>query len=213
MTVLYPIYVDLAERAVLVVGGGSVAARKVASLLEREIRTTVVALEVCPELQSQATDNPNLVINQRGYRSADLENHCLVISATSDPELNRTVADDAARAGLFCNVVDQPQLCTFHVPAVVRRGLLQIAVSTSGASPALAAKIRRQLQEQFGPAYAQLLDGMLELRRCFQKKYSDEPARRQELLEAFLDSEAVDLLLQHSDFQSFVVELERWKSQ
>ena len=211
MAQLYPIYLDLTDRPVLVIGGGAVASRKVASLLERQIGVTVVAPEICSELESQA-DSPWLKIHRRAYESADLADHWLVISATDDSQLNRQIAADAASKRIFCNVVDQPALCTFQVPAVVRQGLLQIAVSTSGASPALAAKIRRQLQEQFSPAYSQLLDGLLELRRCFQQKYPDEPARRQELVEAFLDSKAVDLLLKHSDLQSFAVELEKWKS-
>jgi len=209
---LYPIFLDLTEKAVLVVGGGEVAARKVASLLEREIRTTVVAPQVCLELEIQAKGNKNLLIKRRVYCLADLDEHCLVISATSDSELNRTVATDAAKAGIFCNVVDQPELCTFQVPAVVRRGLLQVAVSTSGASPTLAAKIRQRLQEQFSEDYVPLLDGLLELRRCFQEKYPDQPDRRQKLLEDFLDSEAVDLLLKHSDLRSFTIGLEKWKS-
>ncbi len=138
--------------------------------------------------------------------------HWLVIAATDDPELNRKVFADAAKARIFCNVVDQPQLCTFHVPAVVRQGLLQIAISTGGASPALAARIRRELEEQFGPAYGELLEGLLELRNCFRKKYPEDAGRRRELLESFLDSPGPNLLLEQLDSHSFAVELKKWKS-
>ena len=118
----------------------------------------------------------------------------------------------AAEARIFCNVVDQPELCTFQVPAVVRQGLLQIAISTGGASPALARRIRQELEKQFGPAYEELLDGLLELRNCLRQKYPLDAARRRELLESFLDSPAPKLLLEQLDSHSFAIELEKWKS-
>ena len=211
MAELYPIYADLTGRSVLVVGGGVVAARKVGSLLKRQIRVTVVAPEICPELQ-ELTGDSGLVIHQRGYQGGDLAEHWLVIAATDDSELNRKVFADALKARIFCNVVDEPQLCTFHVPAVVKQGLLQIAISTAGASPALAKKIRIELEDQFGPAYGELLDGMLDLRNCFREKYPDNEARRRELLESFLDSPAPNLLFKQLDTHSFAAELEKWKS-
>ncbi len=211
MAELYPIYLDLTDRTVLVVGGGVVAARKVTSLLERELPVTVIAPEISPELEKHTGNSP-LVIHRRPYRSADLADHWLVIAATDDPELNREIFADAGKARIFCNVVDQPQLCTFHVPAVVRQGLLQIAISTGGASPALAARIRRELEEQFGPAYGELLEGLLELRNCLRQKYPLDAPRRRELLESFLDSPAPELLLEQLDSHSFAVELEKWKS-
>ncbi len=211
MAELYPIYLDLTDRTVLVVGGGVVAARKVTSLLERELPVTVIAPEISPELEKHP-GNSALVIHRRPYCSADLADHWLVIAATDDPELNRKVFADAAKARIFCNVVDQPQLCTFHVPAVVRQGLLQIAISTGGASPALARKIRQELEEQFGPAYGELLEGLLELRNGFRQKYPLDAARRRELLESFLDSPVLKLLLEQLDSHSFAIELEKWKS-
>ena len=212
MASLYPIYADLTSRSVLVVGGSLVAARKVRALLERQIRVTVVAPEVCPELQEMMAD-AGLVIHQRGYRPGDLAEHWLVIAATDDSELNQTVFAEAAEARVFCNVVDQPNLCTFHVPAVVRRGLLQIAISTGGASPALAKRIRQELEEQFGLGYGELLEGLLELRNYFRQKYPLDAARRREVLESFLDSAVPKLLLEELDSKSFAIELEKWKSQ
>lgn len=211
MAELYPIYADLTGRAVLVVGGGVVAARKVGALLKRQIRVTVVAPEICPELQ-KLTDHSGLMIHQRSYRTGDLAKHWLVIAATDDSQLNQKVFAQAAEARIFCNVVDQPQLCTFQVPAVVRQGLLQIAISTGGASPALARKIRQKLEGQFGPAYGELLEGLLELRNCFRQKYPLDTARRRELLESFLDSPGPNLLLEQSNSHSFAIELEKWKS-
>ena len=211
MAQLLPIYLDLTERPVLVVGGGTVASRKVALLLERDIRVTVVAPDICPQLKVQA-DNPGLAVHQRPYQSADLADHWLVISATDDPQLNRTVAADADRVRIFCNVVDQPSLCTFQVPAVLRRGLLQIAVSTGGASPALAARLRRQLEDQFGPAYAELLEALLDLRNHLKQKYPQDQAKRREILESFLDSPATGLLLEREDRDSFRAELKKHKA-
>lgn len=211
MSQLYPIFLDLTDRPVLLVGGGRVASRKAASLLERGVPVTAVGPEICPQLHD-LSENPLLTIHQRPYCRDDLAGHWLVIAATDDSELNRRIFDEASKARIFCNVVDQPELCSFQVPAVVLRGLLQIAVSTSGASPTLAARIRRQLEDQFGPAYAELLDGLLELRRCFQAKYPDDQNRRRELLQSFLDSGAPDLLIEQADSRSFAVELEKWKS-
>ena len=208
---LYPIYADLTDRDVLVVGGGVVAARKVGALLKRQIQVTVVAPEIHPELQ-ELTDDSLLIIHQRSYQTGDLAEHWLVIAATDDSDLNRKVFAEAAESRIFCNVVDQPELCTFQVPAVVRQGLLQIAISTGGASPALARRIRQELQEQFGPIYGELLEGLLELRNCFRQKYPEDAARRRELLESFLDSPGPKLLLEQLDSNSFAIELEKWKS-
>ena len=180
-------------------------------MLERQIRVTVGAEEVCPGLQ-KLTDDSGLVIHQRSYRTGDLAEHWLVIAATDDSELNRQVFAEAAEARIFCNVVDLPALCTFHVPAVVGRGLLQIAISTGGASPALAKRIRQGLEEQFGPAYGELLEGLQELRNYFRQKYPLDADRRRELLESFLDSAGPKALLEDSDSSLFVAELEEWKS-
>ena len=211
MAELYPIYADLTGRAVLVVGGGVVASRKVGALLKRRIRVTVVSPKICRELQS-LTNNSDLIIHQRSYQAGDLAEHWLVIAATDDSELNQKVFAEAAEARIFCNVVDQPELCTFHVPAVVQQGLLQIAISTGGSSPALAKRLRQEIEKQFGPAYGELLEGLLELRNCFRQKYPEDAARRRELLESFLDSPGPQLLLEHSDSNSFAIELEKWKS-
>lgn len=208
---LYPIFLDLTGRNVLVVGGGAVAARKVSGLLRAGARVSVVAPEVCEALEEKEREGPVRIL-RRPYRASDLEGRWLVVAATDEPELNRAVSEDAAGARLFCNVVDQPALCSFQVPAIVRRGLLQIAVSTGGASPALARRIRLALEEVYGPAYGQLLDALLDLREHFQRKYPQDQQQRRRLLESFIDSSAPDLLLRDGDTHAFLVELERWQS-
>jgi precorrin-2 dehydrogenase/sirohydrochlorin ferrochelatase len=208
---LYPIYADLSGRSVLVVGGGSVAARKVRRLLECGADVTVVSRETCDALNDLNTDN-NLHIIHRSYRDGDAEGRWLVVAATDSEGVNRRVSRQAEERNIFCNVVDVPQLCSFHVPAVVRRGLLQLAISTGGASPAMARRLRIELEEQFGPAYAHLLDGMQRLRDHVQSTYPDQPDKRREVFESFLDSPAPGLLLNENDEEAFEEELEQWIS-
>jgi precorrin-2 dehydrogenase/sirohydrochlorin ferrochelatase len=219
---LYPAYLCLAEREVLGVGGGAVALRKVFPLLRAGARVTMVAPKVKPceglsdprgarkRSRSQGS-KPRLKILRRRYRSTDLKGKWLVIAATDCAQVNQRVSEDAAREKIFCNVVDQPELCTFQVPAVARRGLLKIAVSTSGASPALARIIRRRLEKEYGPPYARLLSALLGLRRHFQRKYPDNGARRRRLLEAFLKSPAPALVLKRGDPEAFRREVRQWK--
>jgi len=144
---------DLSGRLVLLVGGGRVAARKIAALLEAGARVRLVAPELAAETQALCAQ-AGVELRRRGFLPADLEGAALVISATGDQALNRAVADEAGRRGLFVNVVDVPALCSFIVPAVLRRGDLVVAVSTSGASPAAAARLRRDLEGRFGPEWA-----------------------------------------------------------
>jgi siroheme synthase-like protein len=208
---LYPIFTDLAGRGVLVVGGGTVAARKVRRLVQAGARVTVVAPELCAGLRETAAD-PHVDVMKREYRSADIEGKWLVVAATDDEELNRRVSAEAAAARIFCNVVDQPELCTFQVPARVRRGLLQIAISTGGASPALAKRMRKRLEREYGPAHADLLEALLELREHFKSKYPDDQGRRRHLLESFIDSPVPGLILEQEEPDLFFAEVERWKS-
>lgn len=207
---LYPVYLDLSGREVLVVGGGPVAARKVGSLLRAGAAVTVVAPEPCRQV-ARLAEEQEFALEQRRYHSEDIEGKWLVIAATGDEAVNERVADDADGARVFCNVVDAPEMCSFQVPAVVRRGLLQLAISTGGASPALARRLRRRLEEQFGSPYEDLLEGLLELRRHVQEEYPDRAERRRQVLEGFLDSPAPARLLEDGDRAAFREMLEQWK--
>lgn len=148
----YPALLDLKDRLVLLVGGGRVAARKLASLLEAGARVRLVSLALCPEARELAA-GPGVELMERGFQAGDVEGAWLVISATDNEELNRAVARAAETARVFVNVVDVPPLCSFIVPAVVRRGELTVAVSTGGASPAAARRLRQSLEGQFGPEW------------------------------------------------------------
>ena len=208
---LYPLYVDLSGRAVLVVGGGPVAARKVAGLLAGGARVTVVAPDICDELEALA-GREEVTVERRPYAAEDVDGQWLVIAATRRADVNRAVFEQAERARVFCNVVDDPDLCTCHVPAVVRRGMLQLAISTGGASPALAAHLRRRLEAEFGPAWGDLLEALLELRRHYRAKYPDDAATRSRLLKEFVESGAPALLVEAADRDAFAREMERWKA-
>ncbi len=159
----YPALLDLRGKLVAVIGGGRVAARKVASLLEVEARVRLVSPRLAPETEEQ-TGDPDVELRQREFQPNDLDGAALVVCATDNEALNRSVAAEADKRGLFVNVVDVPPLCSFIVPAVVRRGELTLAVSTGGASPAAARRLRERLQGEFGPAWGPYLKLMRALR-------------------------------------------------
>jgi precorrin-2 dehydrogenase len=142
---------DVEGRDCLVVGGGAVGLEKTTGLLDCGARVTVVAPAVVAELRSLQVE-----LVERRYRSADLHGRFLVMAATSDPDVNRRVFRDAEARSLLCNVADAPDLCTFILPAVHREDPIAIAVTTSGASPALAQQIRSELAERYGPEHAEL---------------------------------------------------------
>jgi precorrin-2 dehydrogenase/sirohydrochlorin ferrochelatase len=160
----YPIsLVGLEQQRVVVVGGGDVAARKVAGLMEVGAQITVISPALVPELLLLEATERVAVIN-RAYRDGDLVAAFLVVAATDDPSVNQAVAHEAEQRGCLVNVVDDPMLSNFIVPAVMRRGELTVAISTGGASPALARRLREQLEVLIGPEYAVLADLLAELR-------------------------------------------------
>src|SRR6266446_2248924 len=137
----YPVFLELKDRPVLVVGGGAVAERKVESLLEAGASVTVVSPEVTPVLKERSAQG-KIRLHLRRVAEPDLEGVMLVISATDEASIQKEVARWAASRRVLVNTVDQPDLCDFIVPAVVRRGDVTVAISTSGVSPALAAELR-----------------------------------------------------------------------
>jgi precorrin-2 dehydrogenase/sirohydrochlorin ferrochelatase len=151
----YPLFLDIRDRRCLVVGGGGVGARKAKGLLASGARVKVVGPRIAPALEA-LLPNERLRLERRAYRSEDMAGAFLVFSATDDAALNRRIQRDAAAHQVLCNVADQPELCDFILPAVVRRGDLALAITTAGKSPALAKRLRRQLEDQFGPEYERL---------------------------------------------------------
>jgi len=149
---LFPLFLRLTGRRCLVVGAGAIAESKIESLLRAGARVKVVAPKATDKVRSWARAK-QIVWRAREYRPADLAGAFLVIAATSSPALHRAIFRQARRSGALCNAVDDPPNCDFYYPAVVRRGSLQIAISTSGESPSLAARLRAELERQFGPEY------------------------------------------------------------
>lgn len=145
----YPAYLDLRGRPCIVIGGGEIAARKVAALLEAGARVTVVSPTLAEELRGLA-DTHEIVHHARAYRRGDLDGAWLACAAAGDESQLAAIAVEAEEARVFLNVVDQPRRCGFIVPAVVRRGPVQVAVSTGGASPALAKRLARDLDATLG---------------------------------------------------------------
>ncbi len=148
----YPLFALIDERPCLVVGGGAVGERKVQDLLVAGARVTLVSREITPGLAELAAAG-RIHFIQGDFNPQHLEGMTLVVGATDDQAVNREVSAAAQARCLFVNIVDAPELCTFIVPAQVRRGPLAIAVSTGGASPALARQVREELEQRFGPDY------------------------------------------------------------
>jgi precorrin-2 dehydrogenase / sirohydrochlorin ferrochelatase len=153
MSALFPMFMKLAGRRCLVVGAGTVAEPKISSLLDADAVVKVVAPLATEQVRSLARES-RIDWEQREFRDSDVENCFLVVSATNSVQVNTAVHREAEARGILCNAVDDPDRCDFFYPSVVRRGPLQIAISTAGYSPALAQRLRRELEDQFGPEYS-----------------------------------------------------------
>jgi len=154
-TPLYIACLRLSARACLVVGGGEVGLEKVEGLLACDADVTLVAPEAVSELQELAAEG-SIRWERRAFEPGDLDGRFLVIAATADTDVNISVYEEAERRAMLVNVVDVPPLCNFILPAIVRTGPLAIAISTAGASPALAKRMKREIAEAYGEPYARL---------------------------------------------------------
>jgi precorrin-2 dehydrogenase/sirohydrochlorin ferrochelatase len=144
---LFPIFLKLTGRHCVVVGAGHLAESKIASLRTADAKVTVIAPKASDAIAEQAAAG-ELNLQSRAYRQGDLVGAFLVVAATNDPAVNRAVFAEATATGVLCNAVDDPPFCDFYFPSVVRRGDLQIAISTAGNSPALAQQLRKDLNQQ-----------------------------------------------------------------
>jgi precorrin-2 dehydrogenase / sirohydrochlorin ferrochelatase len=193
VTSLFPMFVKLEGRRCLVVGAGRVGEPKIQSLLESGADLRVIALEASERVQELARER-KIRLELRTFVQEDLDGIFLLVVATSSSSLNESIYREAQRCGILCNVVDDPPHCDFFYPAIVRRGALQIAVSTSGRSPSLAQKIRQQLERQFGEDYAQWVEELGETRR--QILTSDLDAKqKKELLSSLASRNAFEATL------------------
>jgi precorrin-2 dehydrogenase/sirohydrochlorin ferrochelatase len=149
---LLPMFLKISGKKCLVVGAGAEGESKIAHLLHAGAKVNAVAPEATETVRAWARAG-KITWKQRKYKHSDLNGVYLVVAATSSPKSHREIYREARRRGIMCNVADVPPLCDFYFPAVVRRGPLVIAISTSGQSPALAQRIRKQLERQFGKEY------------------------------------------------------------
>lgn len=185
----YPIFLNVKDRPCLVVGGGRVGARKTATLVSAGASVTVVS----PEFGDQLAAMPGIQREHRFFDPEDLEGVFLVFAATSDTAVNQWILAEAQKAGVLCNSADAPDQGDFILPAVMSRGDLICAVSTSGASPALARKIRMDLDQAYGPEYA----AFLELMRAVREKLlasGHDPDDHQQIFRAMMEKNLPGLL-------------------
>jgi precorrin-2 dehydrogenase / sirohydrochlorin ferrochelatase len=180
----YPVNLDIKGRSCLVVGGGAVGFRKVKTLLSCGARVTVVSPEITPRLTA-LVEYGAVTWHARGYRNSDLAGVFLVIGATDDESLNEQVSKDAGQLNLLCNIADRPAACNFILPAIIERGDLTIAISTSGRSPAFAKQLRKDLEKQFGEEYTELLQLMGAIRDKLLAE-AHEPEAHKPLFEALI---------------------------
>jgi precorrin-2 dehydrogenase/sirohydrochlorin ferrochelatase len=143
---LFPIFLKLTARPCIVIGAGTLAESKIESLQAANAAIAVVAPAATPRIAAMAASG-EITWHQRSYTSGDLADHFLAVAATNDPAINRAVFAEAQAAGILINAVDDPPFCDFYFPSVVRRGDLQIAISTSGQSPALAQRLRKEIND------------------------------------------------------------------
>jgi precorrin-2 dehydrogenase / sirohydrochlorin ferrochelatase len=181
MDFLFPMMVKLESRRCIVVGGGEVAASKADMLLGCGAQVVVIAQAATESIQALARQ-AKLEWTARDFVAADLNGAFLVVAATNSSAVNEEVFRAGRARGVLCNVVDDPEHCDFFYPAVVRRGALQIAISTAGYSPALAHRLRLELEQQFGPEYGAWLEEVGQRRREIMTRELSEVLRR-ELLE------------------------------
>jgi len=187
---LFPMFLKLQRRSCLVVGAGTIGEPKIQSLLVAGANVRVIAPQAHQAVMDWARAGL-IVWEPRAFLPNDLEGVFLVIAATASAELNQLVFNEAQRRNILCNAVDDPENCDFYFPAVVRRGHLQIAISTGGQSPALAQRLRRELEEQFTPDYADWLEELGENRKKLFDRNLDAD-RRRDLLHSLASRDAFD---------------------
>jgi precorrin-2 dehydrogenase/sirohydrochlorin ferrochelatase len=185
----YPVFLDLKDKQCVVIGGGMVAARKIESLVSCGAKVKVISPEINPEIVAMT----DIEIKHRKYKSGDLKDAFLVIAATNDEEENKTISKEAKKQHVFCNVVDQADLCSFIVPSVVEKGMIKIAISTSGASPSLASKLRREIDSHIGSEY-EILARILNKIRPLVLSQEGGHSEHKRIFDVLIDSQLLDAI-------------------
>lgn len=189
---LFPICLNMQDKLCLVIGGGKVAERKIAALLEHGARVKVVSSAITAQIEEW--ERENLVQTSiRDFREEDLKDVFLVFVATNNSQVNSEVSRLCRQKGILANVVDNPEQCDFFIPAVVRRNSLMIAISTEGKSPAYARKLRQELEEIITPAHGEFVDLLGEVRVYLQSHVPDINKRKQ-IIESLVYSDILNLI-------------------
>ncbi len=189
---LYPVNLNIAGILCLVIGGGTVAGRKINSLLPCGAEVRVISPEVCDYIAT-LVGRGLVEWRNREYREGDLQGAKLVFAATDLPQVQKQIVAEAVAADIPVNVVDMPEACTFQVPASIRQGQLLVTVATGGGSPALAARIRRDLEKSYGPEYAHLVAMMTDIRKEIVSS-SDDSAEHKKIFEKLLEKDILNYI-------------------
>ncbi|HEX3010442.1 MAG TPA: bifunctional precorrin-2 dehydrogenase/sirohydrochlorin ferrochelatase [Syntrophomonadaceae bacterium] len=189
---LFPVYLDINGRKSLVVGGGMVARRKIADLLECGCQVTVISLRADAMIVDWANEG-RITWLQREFNNEDLQNVFLVFLATDNHRVNGRIADLCRDKGIMVNAVDDPVNCSFFVPSVLRRQSLAIAISTSGNSPLFARKLKEELGDVVTDAYGEFVEMLGQQRKLIQERITDIKERKR-VFETLIDSDILELL-------------------
>lgn len=202
-----PINILVKGSRVLVVGGGNVALRKIEMLLDYEPEITVIAPEVVDKIEYFA-GRQKIGVEKREYRSPEAKDYGLVISAADDRDVNSTVYDDCRAANVPVNVVDNPGLCTFIVPAIVKRDSLTVAVSTDGKAPFLSQFLRILLEDAFPSYYSKVVRFAHAFRKDVHRRFKEDPGKKSRSFERFLATDWKEVTKKMSD-EEIKTELEK----
>ncbi len=188
----YPVMLEVTDRHCIVIGGGEVAERKVLTLLEAGSKVTVISPELTPTLRS-LVERDQINHRARQYQKGDLEGAFLAIVATDEERVNRAASEEAHSKGIPVNVVDRPELCSFIVPAVIRKGPLVVAVSTSGASPAMAARLKGVISEALPEGLDEVLEVLKQKRNQILESIP-EPEIRKAIFDRLTSAQMLQIL-------------------
>ena len=207
---LYPAFLSLAGRRCLVVGGGAIALQKTVELLRSGASVHAVAPSWHEAFEPLAAQG-RLTRSTRAFERSDLDGAFLAVAATDDPAVQRSVWEGAEARGMLCNVVDVPELCSFQVPASLRRGSLTVSVSTAGQSPLFAVALRDRLAQRLPPELGEALRLLGEARRLARARFPGSQAERRRALGRLVTPEAIDQLME-GRLAEFEAHWELWKT-
>jgi precorrin-2 dehydrogenase/sirohydrochlorin ferrochelatase len=195
----YPIFLNLDRRRVIVIGGGTIAVRKVQMLLGAGARIVIVADNI-DKMRTAFSTQKNIELIKSKYEKSYLTNAVIAIAATNNHKLNKQIYKDCQELEILCNVVDEPELCDFFVPAVVKRGNLQIAIGTEGNCPAYAGHIRKKLEDIFTEQHGRFLEELEKLRQKIIEEVPDIN-KRKIILGKMCDDKSFEYFLRNSSEQ------------